>query len=788
MEFFSVTNNKKQSSKMKRFLFFSFCLFPLLLVAQKHTISGYIYQHNTGETLLSAYIEDSVNHKKTISNNSGFYSLTLPKGNVNITASYMGNKSINKKLVLSGDTSINFYLPQHSKEIGEVVIHGEIPMHEQTLMGKTLVPIETIIKTPSFVGVPDLMKALTAIPGFSGGGEGRSDLFVRGGDRGQNLILLDGAKLYNTNHLGGFISLFNIDIIKHVEAYKSGFPARYGGRASSIIDITTRDGNRKNINGKITLGLLNSSLSVNGPLNKKLTFNAGIRTTYYNLITIPLRKQYKEVRNSGYTAYNFYDANIKFTYHASDKHKLLTSFYSGDDRNRWKEKTNTSNHEEESEGYYNIYNTSFSIGNRLRLSPKTMWKNYLVFSRYKNILTSNEFSTYEGVRTDSEYETSTSINEINLQSHLEHYRGKYVNLKIGTEFSHYQFIPGTLYSLESNNATGMLSDTIMGYTELIGANELAFYAENEMAIGAKTNINTGVRGVLFNSKGTTYIRAEPRVSVRTKLRDNLSAKASYTLMNQFAQVIIQNYFLFEKEVWLTSTSEIPPQQAHQFSAGIFGSIPRLHIELSGELYYKTLNNLLEYKSVEADDIPITSLDEMVLKNGYGVAYGAEFQAKFNSKNISLDAGYVISWNNRRFDELNDGKWYPFIYDRRHNFTLLGSFILGKHYSLNTNFTFSTGRPYTMPESYVSTNYSMEGYDYYVLSGYNNFRMPNYHRLDISFVKRNLTKRKKRPQQFTLNIFNVYARNNPTKIYFRNGKLYQASFFSIIPTISYTLEF
>jgi hypothetical protein len=355
-----------------------------MVFAQKRNVSGYLYDLNTGETLVSSYLIDTISHKRTVSDRYGYYSITLPKGKVAIKVSYVGFESQNCIFDLQKDTSINLYLEESQHVIGEVVIGGCVPIHKQTLMGKTLVSVDDLLKIPTFAGIPDLMKAITCLPGISKGSDGRSNIYVRGGDRGQNLILLDGAKLYNTSHFGGFVSLFNIDVIKQVEVYKSGFPSRFGGRLSSVIDISTRDGNQKKTTGNFSLGLLTSSFALNGPIGKKLSFNFGVRTTYFDLFTLKARASYEEDDEGGYLGYTFYDANAKLSWHISDGHKAFISIYSGDDYNRSKGKESADNMVSEGVTKYTVKNASLVVGDRVALGKKTFWSNSVIFSRYKN--------------------------------------------------------------------------------------------------------------------------------------------------------------------------------------------------------------------------------------------------------------------------------------------------------------------------------------------------------------------------------------------------------------------
>ena len=775
---------------MYRIILIFILLWPLIGEARNYTISGTIYDQSTRETLLSAYVTETSSWQKTATNQSGFYSLTLPEGTVNLRISYIGYEEVTKQLTLTCDTLIDFFLPKKETIIGEVVVTAEVPVHEQTLMGKTMIPIEKIMKVPTFVGIPDLMKAITIIPGISLGSEARSDIFVRGGDRGQNLILLDGAKLYNTNHLGGFVSLFNTDIIKQVDVYKSGFPSRYGGRASSVIDITTRDGNREKMTKSFSIGLLSSSATIDGPIGERLSFIAGLRTTYYDLFTLKSRIDYSRNENGDYFGYTFYDVNAKLTYHISDKHKAFINIFSGKDLNKSKYKQFYTTGFEKSNSAYNIHNTCITLTDRLTLNAKTLWMNSLIFSRYKNSLEDNMSTLYEGKSREDLYKSFTTISEKNFQSRIEYYASKNHSLKAGVEASRYYFTPGNSRTKSKETESGYLLDTIVGFSTPFSANEAALYAEDDICFGNNFYANIGLRGVVFTNEGTSYLKAEPRISLRAKFNDYVSLKASYTSMNQFNHVIIINYSFYEKETWITSTKNIPPQEAQQFSMGVFTSAPSLKTEFSVEAYYKKMNNLTEYNPATSADFILPNLDKTIVKGGKGEAYGIEFQAKYATERLTLDAGYVLSWNYRQFEEINNGLRYPFVYDRRHQLSILGSLILGKQYFLNANFSYATGRPFTIPESYVSIytgSSDRDNYMYHAFSEKNNYRMPDYHRLDVALVKQKISK-KGHMQQFSFNVYNIYARQNPISIFFREGKFYQVSLFTIVPTISYSIKF
>jgi hypothetical protein len=772
---------------MRKFLLFFLIISTITVSAKQFTVSGYIYQKGSGETLVSAHCSETISGKSTISNVSGFYSLTLNVGVVYLKSGFIGYEEAFCSFNLEHDTLINFYLQEKSEYVGEIVISAETPLHEQTLLGKKILSIEQLKVIPSFIGETDIMKAIATIPGVSLGREGRSNIYVRGGDRGQNLILLDGAKLYNTNHIGGFFSLLNPNVIKQVDVYKGGFPSRYGGRASSVVDIYTRDGNREKVEGKFNIGLLSSGASVEGPIGKNLSFLVAARASYYDLYTIPARREIKIYGEGDYFTFQFYDVNAKLCYYINQRNKIFINFFSGNDLYKSIGISKSSSKNSIDSILYNIHNYCFTVGSYSSLAAKLFFKNTITISNYNNQLGITLFNNDKEIISTNRYKSMSKINELNMQSRIEYYASKAHSLKVGIEYSNYKFLPGQNYSYSTNSATGYSQDTSLGYFSNLYANEVNIYGEDDICFTQNLFLNIGLRGTAYFCEGRNYFKVEPRLSFRAKLSESFSLKANYTLMNQFNHVIVSNFGLFEKEMWIATTKNIPPQQAHQISVGLFSSSEELKLDFSAEVYYKRMKNLLEYKAQSDVDIVVTDLDEMVVKGGIGESYGAEFEAKYKNKNFSADFGYVLSWNNRRFDDLNNGEWYPFIYDRRHDFSCLMTYIISRHYSFSSNFVFSTGAPYTLPEGYVKEDDYM--YGYYAYSGINNRRLPNYHRLDISLVKKEKTKRGN-IQSFSLNIFNVYARQNPVMIYYdqNTGNVYQKSMFSMIPTISYSLEF
>ena len=767
-------------------------LFPLCSFSQNYTLSGYVIDSQTGEPLPFVSCYDAVSRRVCVSNQYGFYTLAIPSGKVEFRVSYMGYKESMSDFTLNSDTMLNILLTPASIELEEVSVKSTIPRYLQSSMGKMNIPIKNITALPSFIGEPDIMKSISFLPGVASGRDGYSNVYVRGGDRGQNLILLDGMKLYNTNHLGGLISLFNSNIIKHVDVYKGGFPSRYGGRASSVIDVYTKDGNRNEYKGKLNVGLLNSGIVYEGPITDKSSFIVAGRTAYYDLFTIPSRINYYKNKNSDFggsaefVGYSCFDVNAKLTYNFTQLHKIWLSFIMAHDI-----QTMAENHrytEEISEQFNKLktHNTGVSLGESYIINSKLFMKNSLSYTNYTNKISISEKISNKKESFVTEQSTETSINDFTLQSRFEYTPNSSNTIKWGLESTFYNFTPSLKRSFNENDNTGYAMDTVIGYTKPVNSFENNLYFEWEFNAFNRIWLNVGGRGTAYFCKDTTYYRVEPRTSLMFLIFDPLSFKANYTILNQFNHVVVNNYSFFEREIWMAATKKLKPQSSQQVSAGFFYNLPKPDLEFSLEAYYKKMYNQLEYKMPVRDEGNNSNLEDLVYINGKGEAYGFEFQLEKKEGKFIGSLNYTLSWNFRQFDELNFGEQYPFIYDRRHSFSILGAYSINQKYKISSNFVFSTGTPFTMPEAFIKEDDFSFGY--YGYEGINNYRLPNYHRLDLSFTRTGKTKKNK-GVQFDVNIFNVYARKNPVYIFYNqtDGKVYSKSMFSIIPSVSFSME-
>ncbi len=463
------------------------------------------------------------------------------------------------------------------------------------------------------------------------------------------------------------------------------------------------------------------------------------------------------------------------------------SFFTGHDYQKAEDVLKASFQESVSSQKLNIHNMSISLGQNYILTPKIFVKNSIAFSNYENTLSTYDKMVQPGLQSISGVSSFSRIDDITIQSRFEYSPNTSHSIKAGVEGSYYTFVPGFQTKYSEAGFSGVVSDTVTGFHHALSAYEGNVYLEDEISLSKNIRLNLGIRGTGYSCKDTVYYRAEPRVSFRWQVSGNTSFKANYSVMDQFNHVLVNNFRGFEKEIWMAATKNLPPQRAKQVSAGLFFSSLEKGLELSLESFYKTLSNLLEYKSPASEDENFGNVENIVAKNGKGVAYGIEVQVNKNQGRVDLGINYTLSWNYREFKNLNNGKRYPFIYDHRHNFSVLSTVRINESYSLSSNFVLTSGMPFTLPVGFVKDDEF--SYGYFVYEGINNRRLPIYHRLDIAVVRKGKT-RKGRHRQLELNIFNVYARQNPVYICYdvNTGKVYQKSLFSIIPTLSYSVEF
>ena len=812
---------------MKKLKFFCYFLFLFISVAQaqNHTISGYITDNRSGETLISASIYDSKSNKGVVTNPYGYYSLTIPKGNVNIQYSYLGFTSQFCPFNLSKDTTININLAE-ANELKEVTVTAdrkELGIHGSQ-MSTIEVPIAQIKAVPALFGETDVLKALQLLPGVKAGTEGTAGMYVRGGGPDENLFLLDGVPIYNVNHLGGFFSVFNADAVKNVTFYKGSFPARFSGRLSSVVDIRMKDGDNKKLHGNFSIGLISSKFNLEGPIiNDKTTFNISARRTYFDILLQPILKlsAAQEGMDKMTAGYYFYDMNAKISHKFSDKDRLYLSAYMGDD----------AVYSNIRQKYSNYQSTTSSDWMKMDMK----WGNAIAALRWNHIINNKLFmnttATYTRYRyfvsvgTESEYisptENTRNTATLGYNSGIEDYSAKVDfdyspnpnhDIKFGGNITNHTFRPGVqvLKIVEEQNNTTQNMDTTIGDID-VSSNELIMYAEDNIRLGSFIKANVGLNFSNYLVQGKYYPSFQPRLSTNVLLNDKLSLKVGYAYMNQYIHLLSSNNISLPTDLWVPVTKRIDPMNSHQVSGGIFYELKNI-ADFSVEGYYKSMNNLIEYLDGSSFMGSSTGWEDKVAM-GRGWGYGLEFLAQRTIGKTTGWIGYTWSKSERLFDregeELNNGNVFPAKYDRRHDISIVVSHKFSNRFDLAGTWVFSTGNAATLAlQNYQPAN-SQQNRSWYsssmpYINSRNNFRYPNYHRLDLGM---NFHKQKKHGiRTWNLSIYNVYNQQNPFFVYptteyqsyigNQNGfststsqkKLKQVSIFTIIPSISYSYKF
>lgn len=793
-------------------LFFYMGIFALFLFqgnthAQKYTISGYIEDASSGERLIAATVYDEISKSGVVANVYGYYSLTLPRGSISLKCSFVGYHPVEIKINLQKDTLIKFVL-EPSLTLKEVVVTAKKESQvEQSQMSVVEIPVHTIKSLPVFLGEKDVLKAIQLFPGVQSGNEGTTGLYVRGGGPDQNLILLDGVPVYNADHLFGFFSVFNPDAIQHVSLVKGGFPARYGGRLSSVLDIRMKEGNNKEYHGEVSVGLISSKLTVEGPLVKnKSSFIVSARRTYIDLLVQPFIKAMEDNASGGYY---FYDVNTKLNYILSDKDRIFLSFYTGQDKAYAKYKDSyfydNTRHEYSSDAGLDWGN--FTTAFRWNHIYNKKWFSNITatFSRFRFEVGETFLSkqTENGNTQTSEFSFKyfSGIHDWALKADFEYHPSPRHRVLLGISDIYHTFSPGsTIFKYSDSSENSFNIETTYGNNKVY-AHEISLYGEDEFSLSSKIKINAGVHASLFPVQGTLYNSIQPRLNARYLLKENWSVKLAASKMTQYILLLTNSGIGLPTDLWLPVTQNIKPQQSWQYAAGIFHELKN-GIEISLEGYYKDMTNLIEYKE-GADFFSASQNWEEKIETGKGNAYGAEFLIRKTEGKTTGWIGYTLSWANRQFDNLNFGEQFPYRYDRRHDIGIAITHTLSERVDFGIVWVYGTGNAVSLPiEKYPGIVNQEGSYPYYFYpdvqyyEGRNGFRTPAYHRLDIGV---NLHKKLKRGERtWSFNIYNLYNRKNPFMIYFSteynygNSKpttrLKQISLFPLIPSFSYSFKF
>lgn len=792
---------------MKKIIVLFCTIVPICLFSQtketKFTISGYITEQGSKELLVGVPIYIPEIKSGTSTNAFGFYSITLPEADsVSLVISYVGYSPVAKRFKLDRNISLNIDLFPEAKFMKEVeiVAEGTKKISQTTQMSQVNIPIQQIKDIPALLGEKDVLKVLQLMPGVQKGGEGSAGFYVRGGGPDQNLILLDDAPVYNAFHLFGFFSVFNGDALKSVELTKGGFPARYGGRLSSVLDMRMKEGNKEKVQAEVGLGLISSRITIEGPLAKgKSSFLISARRTYIDLLIAPIIAAASGGSTGGYF---FHDFNAKLNYDFGDKNKVFLSGYFGKDKFYFKDKYGG-----------NTFSGSLGWGNATATARWNHQFNNKLFSNTSLIV-----SDYKFLTKAEEKIANQPLFSLKYYSGIRDYGAKYDldfrpslkhTIKGGLQSTYHSFTISALTISDTYDSSNNVR-TIKP-TEGI---ESGIYLEDDYKITNALKANLGIRISHFYTQGTNYFKPEPRASLSYNINEDLAVKASYTEMNQYIHLISNTGIGLPTDLWVPATKNVAPQYSQQVAAGVAKDFLTKNFSVSVEGYYKKMEHILGFKEGASflnidtdptqDQVESFSWEKNVT-SGKGWSYGAEFLLQKKSGKLSGWIGYTLSWTQMQFDSLNFGNKFYARYDRRHDISLVGIYKLRKEsaengedgITLSATWVYGTGNAITLPiSSFIAPNHNPAGSD---MGGYwnsqeysekNAYRMAAYHRLDFGIQFHRTKKHGVRTWEFS--IYNVYSRQNPY-FYFvesNNGRnfLTQVSLFPILPSFSYSFKF
>lgn len=800
------------------------------IYSQNITISGIITDEKTGESLIGANIFDANTLRGTTTNYYGFYSFKISENRVKLTFSYVGYQSVEIELTLFKDTILNISLIPVI-ELEEVVITDKSPINNvrSTQMSMTQLPVAEIQSLPVLLGEVDIIKSLQLMPGVQGGTEGTSGLYVRGGGPDQNLILLDGVPVYNVSHLFGLFSVFNEDAIKNVTLYKGGFPARFGGRLSSVVDIRMKEGNMNEFKANASIGLLASRVTIEGPIKKnKTSFIVSGRRSYIDLLSYPIQMAINKGLNDNgkfWVGYFLQDFNAKINHKFSDKSRLYFSTYFGKDKFFFNDKYEYTN------DYAYIDGTSYITETSTYQDKAGIeWGNATAALRWNYIITNELFSNitctyskykfiffneglYESERGDEKYKDDyyygyhSSIKDIALKADFDYIPNLKHYFRFGISNTLHYFSPGIFVMWESTNENANLIDTSYG-NENIPSNEFYSYIEDEFMLGGRFKINVGIHYSNFAVKNKTYHSIEPRISGRFMINDELSFKASYVKMGQYLHLLSFSTLGLPTDLWVPSTKNISNQNAWQAATGFSYALQNQY-EFSIEGFYKKMNDMITYEEGASFFSMYGDWETMVTK-GKGESYGIEFFIRKIQGKTTGWLGYTLAWADRTFKEVSYGKTFPYNYDRRHDISIVFTHKFSDKFNVGLNWVFGTGYPFTLAdEKFIAPHYAginqfatnrFNYYPYTPMVNYfehrNSYRMPNYHRGDIGI---NFLKQKKIGlRTWSFGVYNFYMHQNPFMIYpsyeydWETNKSYkklkQISFLNFIPYFKYNIDF
>ena len=774
--------------RLKSLLVILFFLIHISTFAQKNlkVISGFVKEKGSRENLIGATVYIVESQQGVSTNNYGFYSINSDRDSITIVVSFVGYQKQAYKIAIKDDLTLNFDLINNN-DLSEVVVTDDKieRISSDVQMSVMKIPVEQIKDIPGIFGEKDVLRVLQLMPGVQKGSEGNAGFYVRGGGPDQNLIILDDAPVYNAFHLFGFYSLFNGDALKSVELTKGGFPARFGGRLSSVLEMNMKDGDKEKFGAEYGIGLISSKFTVEGPIKKnKSSFLMSARRTYIDALIYPLLPPEEKA------GYFFYDFNTKFNVEIDDKNTLYLSGYFGRDKF-----SASSRYGADQDNFALFWGNGTGTIRWNRLINNRLFSNTsFIYSLYRfNISIIEEYDAEK-----FEIRLYSGIRDISLKQDFDYALNNKHYIKSGLFVQQHRFTPNATTVKDSE-----FPEDDFENKDNIDALETAVYVEDRYQINNRIKSNFGIRVSHFLQNKKNYFGIEPRAGLSYQLKEDLSLKASYALMNQYIHLLSSTGVGLPTDLWVPATNNVRPQRSNQVAFGMAKDFIPQKSNVSLEAYYKKMNNVIAYK----DGASFLLIDEPTseeniewednVTNGQGWSYGLELLARHDGDYFSGWLGYTLSWTQLQFDEINFGKKYFARYDRRHDLSIVVTQKIAKHLRFTTTWVYGTGNAITLPKAeygaYVP-GVNQNNINYYFVNAFgekNGFRMEPYHRMDMAFqFKKEL---KNSVRTIELSVFNLYNRKNPY-FYFigadeqGNAKLKKINLFPILPSISWNYKF
>lgn len=754
---------------MKLISLITLLLIQISVFSQNFTVSGYVKDSTSGEELIGAAISVKEKNSGIATNYYGYYVLTLPQGTYTLSYSYIGYQTYTKKINVNKNIRLDVDLVSDAATLEEVIVGAEaldknIKSAEMSVQKLSIKEVRSI---PVVFGENDVMKTLTLLPGVKSGGEASGGIYVRGGGSDQNLILIDEAPVYNASHLGGLFSVFNSDAISDVKLYKGGMPAEYGGRLSAVLDLKMKEGNSKKYSVSGGIGLISSRIAVEGPVVKnKGSFIVAARRSYADIF-LGLAKDtlLEDVK------LYFYDLNIKGNYKINDKNRIFISGYFGKDVLQYQKLFGM-----------DWSNTTGTLRWNHLFSEKLFLNTSLIFSKYDYEMNAEFMGTSLNLQT--------GIDDINLKSDFSYFLNDKNTIKFGIQGIHHTFSPGA-YTIE-NDGFNLKVNAPQRY-----GIESAIYLQNDQKLTKSISVNYGVRLSDFAAKNKeeyskNYFGFEPRISANLKLNDVSSVKASASKTNQYINLIQISSLSSPIDYWIPVGEKIKPQICYQYGIGYFRNFAENKYETSIEIYYKNMENQIDFKNGGNTFNYENIEDELIF--GKGRSYGVELYGKKVLGKLTGWISYSFSKTERSFEDVYDGTWYPYRQDRTHDVSITTMYQITKKIGASVSWIYYNGDMVTMPTG----KYQIEGFDVASYSGRNNFQYPDYHRLDVG-LNIDLKTRWAKESSLNISVYNVYNRKNTFMImledvYDSDGnetgekQAYSYSLYPILPSITWNFKF